>query len=123
MASEQTEETQGRLRRLNMDIVSGSIAAVGSLLIATDAQAWGDAVLMGVGLAMTMTVVRWWTIGRHLRLIPVGLAVVAAVNSRLTQERIVALNAEVTDGRPDVDVARQFLRDQGLLTPLRPGAG
>ncbi|MFL1432444.1 MULTISPECIES: sensor histidine kinase [unclassified Nocardiopsis] len=79
MASEQTEETQGRLRKLNMEIVSGSIAAVGSLLIATDAQAWGDALLMGAGLAMTMTVVHWWTTGRHPRLIPVGLAVVAAV--------------------------------------------
>jgi osmoprotectant transport system substrate-binding protein len=51
------------------------------------------------------------------------LAVVAAVNGRLTQEEIVALNAEVADGRPDADVARQFLRDHGLLTPFRPGTG
>ena len=51
------------------------------------------------------------------------LAVVAAVNGRLTQEQIVALNAEVANGRSDADVARQFLRDQGLLTPFRPGTG
>jgi osmoprotectant transport system substrate-binding protein len=51
------------------------------------------------------------------------LAVVAAVNGRLTQEQIVALNAEVANGRSDADVARQFLRDQGLLTPIRPGTG
>jgi osmoprotectant transport system substrate-binding protein len=51
------------------------------------------------------------------------LAVVAAVNGRLTQEQIVALNAEVANGRSDTDVARQFLRDQGLLTPIRPGTG
>jgi osmoprotectant transport system substrate-binding protein len=51
------------------------------------------------------------------------LAVVAAVNARLTQEQIVALNAEVAGRRSDADVARQFLRDHGLLTPLRPGAG
>jgi glycine betaine/choline ABC-type transport system substrate-binding protein len=47
------------------------------------------------------------------------LAVVDAVNNRLTQDVIVGLNAAVTGGRPDTDVARQFLRDEGLLVPLR----
>lgn len=51
------------------------------------------------------------------------LAVVDAVNARLTQDAIVELNAAVTDGRTDVDVARQFLRDSGLLEPIRPGNG
>ncbi len=51
------------------------------------------------------------------------LAVVDAVNSRLTQDVIVDLNAAVTDGRTDADVARRFLEDQGLLEPLRVGAG
>ncbi|MBC3189801.1 hypothetical protein H7X46_01810 [Pseudonocardia sp. C8] len=45
------------------------------------------------------------------------LAVVGAVNARLDQETIIDLNSRVTDGRSDVDVSRQFLRDQGLLTP------
>jgi glycine betaine/choline ABC-type transport system substrate-binding protein len=49
------------------------------------------------------------------------LAVVDKVNSRLTQDVIVGLNAAVTNGRTDTDVARQFLRDEGLLEPLRPG--
>lgn len=51
------------------------------------------------------------------------LAVVDAVNARLTQDVIVGLNAAVTDGRTDVDVARQFLRDEGLLEPIRLGDG
>lgn len=50
------------------------------------------------------------------------LAVVDAVNSRLTQEVIVGLNAAVTDGAPDTDVAHRFLQEQGLLTPIRLGA-
>jgi hypothetical protein len=37
----------------------------------------------------------------------------------LTQEVIVGLSAAVTSGRPDTDVARQFLRDEGLLVPIR----
>jgi glycine betaine/choline ABC-type transport system substrate-binding protein len=49
------------------------------------------------------------------------LAVVDAVNSRLTQDVIVGLNAAVTNGQSDIDVARRFLRDQGLLEPLRLG--
>ena len=49
------------------------------------------------------------------------LAVVEAVNRTLTQEVIVGLNAAVTDGQPDVDVARRYLRDAGLLEPIRLG--
>ena len=49
------------------------------------------------------------------------LAVVDAVNRSLTQESIVALNAAVTDGQPDVEVARRYLRDAGLPQPYRPG--
>ncbi len=47
------------------------------------------------------------------------LAVVDAVNGRLTQDVIVGLNAAVTDGQPDTEVARRFLRDAGLLQPIR----
>ena len=49
------------------------------------------------------------------------LAVVDAVNSRLTQDVIVGLNAAVTSGQSDIEVARRFLRDQGLLEPIRLG--
>ena len=47
------------------------------------------------------------------------LAVVDTVNARLTQDVIVGLNAAVTNGRSEGDVARQFLRDEGLSVPLR----
>jgi osmoprotectant transport system substrate-binding protein len=50
------------------------------------------------------------------------LAVVDAVNSRLTQDVIVGLNAAVTNGGADTDVARRFLQEQGLLEPIRLGA-
>jgi glycine betaine/choline ABC-type transport system substrate-binding protein len=49
------------------------------------------------------------------------LAVVDSVNSRLTQDVIVGLNAAVTDGQPDTEVAQRFLRDAGLLEPIRLG--
>lgn len=47
------------------------------------------------------------------------LAVVDAVNATLTTEAIVDLNAEVTAGREDSQVARDFLRSVDLATPLR----
>jgi osmoprotectant transport system substrate-binding protein len=49
------------------------------------------------------------------------LAVVDAVNRSLTQDAIVGLNAAVTNGQSDVEVARRYLRDAGLLEPIRPG--
>ena len=49
------------------------------------------------------------------------LAVVDAVNRSLAQDAIVNLNAAVTNGQPDVEVARRYLRDAGLLEPNRTG--
>jgi glycine betaine/choline ABC-type transport system substrate-binding protein len=49
------------------------------------------------------------------------LAVVDAVNRSLTQKSIVDLNAAVTSGQTDVEVARRYLRDAGLLQPYRSG--
>jgi len=46
------------------------------------------------------------------------MAVVDAVNSELTEEAMVAMNAEVLEGRDDSEVARAFLRDVGLMQPL-----
>lgn len=46
------------------------------------------------------------------------LRVVDAVNSRLTQDVIVEMNSAVTDGQEDVEVARRFLREAGLLEPI-----
>lgn len=47
------------------------------------------------------------------------LAVVSAVNRRLTQDDMVDMNAAVTDGDSDEDVASRFLRDAGLMQPMR----
>jgi glycine betaine/choline ABC-type transport system substrate-binding protein len=47
------------------------------------------------------------------------LAVVSAVNRRLTQSDMVDMNAEVTGGESDEEVARRFLRDIGLAEPMR----
>jgi osmoprotectant transport system substrate-binding protein len=51
------------------------------------------------------------------------LAVVDAVNRRLTSSEIVAMNAAVTEGQPEGEVARRFLRDAGLQRPLDSDAG
>ncbi|SEC57045.1 osmoprotectant transport system substrate-binding protein [Nocardioides exalbidus] len=45
--------------------------------------------------------------------------VIDTVNSELSEDAMVEMNAEVTDGRSEVDVARSFLRRVGLMTPLR----
>jgi osmoprotectant transport system substrate-binding protein len=45
------------------------------------------------------------------------LQVVNAVNERLTEDAIVDMNAAVTQGQDDGDVARRFLRQVGLLEP------
>lgn len=45
------------------------------------------------------------------------LEVVDTVNGRLTQDVIVEMNAAVTDGQDDGEVARRFLRQAGLLEP------
>jgi osmoprotectant transport system substrate-binding protein len=47
------------------------------------------------------------------------LAVVDAVNARLRQDVIISMNAAVTNGESEVDVAQRFLRDEGLLEPIR----
>jgi glycine betaine/choline ABC-type transport system substrate-binding protein len=47
------------------------------------------------------------------------LAVVSAVNRRLNQDDMVDMNAQVTAGDSDEDVAGRFLRDAGLMQPMR----
>ena len=46
------------------------------------------------------------------------LHVVDAVNRELTEGAMVQMNAEVTDGRSDEAVAREFLRSVDLDKPL-----
>lgn len=47
------------------------------------------------------------------------LAVVGGVNRRLTQEEMVDMNAAVTEGQDEEDVAAAFLRRNGLDQPVR----
>ncbi|NKY98857.1 sensor histidine kinase [Nocardiopsis alborubida] len=79
LTSEKTEETQGRLRRLHVDLVSGAVSAVGALLVAVNATAWQDALLMAVSLAVTLLVVSRWHVGRLSRAAFAGLVVTAAL--------------------------------------------
>ena len=46
------------------------------------------------------------------------LEVVDTVNGLLTQDEIISLNAAVTGGQDEEDVANAFLRQAGLLTPM-----
>ena len=85
-------------------------------LLADDYEVLADPQLLfgSQNVVMTVDSTKLRTVGERK-----FLAVVDAVNNRLTQDVIVGLNAAVTSGRPDTDVARQFLRDEGLLVPLR----
>jgi len=47
------------------------------------------------------------------------LRVVDAVNRELSEEAMVRMNAQVTEGRDDAAVATAFLRSVGLMEPLR----
>ncbi len=49
------------------------------------------------------------------------MTVVDAVNAQLTEDAMVAMNAEVTAGRDDATVATSFLRSAGLMQPLDLG--
>jgi glycine betaine/choline ABC-type transport system substrate-binding protein len=44
--------------------------------------------------------------------------VVDRVNSELTEDAMVTMNAQVTKGRDDTEVAVAYLRSVGLMTPL-----
>ncbi|WP_285780415.1 histidine kinase [Microtetraspora sp. NBRC 13810] len=58
--SERTERTRGRLRRLNLVMFLPLLAVVGALLVATDAETWWQAVVLGVGVvAALVTFVQW----------------------------------------------------------------
>ncbi|ROO87727.1 two-component system sensor histidine kinase DesK [Actinocorallia herbida] len=79
MASEQVEETQSRLVHLNRGLVSGSIAAVGALLVATETRSGPEALLLGGGLAATLVVVDRWRAGRFARGALIGLVITGLV--------------------------------------------
>ena len=49
------------------------------------------------------------------------MTVVDTVNDELTEDAMVSMNAKVTQGRDDAQVAVSFLRDVGLMQPLDLG--
>ncbi|MEV0620502.1 histidine kinase [Nonomuraea sp. NPDC050404] len=77
--SEYAEETQGRLRKLSLEIVIGALSAVGSLLVARDAHSWWDALLMAGGLLVTLLVLKRWGAGRFPGVALPALIVTAAI--------------------------------------------
>lgn len=58
--SEHTEATRGRLRRLNLIMFLPLLAAVGALLVATDARTWWHVMVLSLGVvAALVAFVRW----------------------------------------------------------------
>jgi len=49
------------------------------------------------------------------------MTVVNTVNSQLTEDAMVSMNAQVTEGRDDEAVAVSFLQGVGLMEPLNLG--
>ncbi|PSK96279.1 two-component system sensor histidine kinase DesK [Murinocardiopsis flavida] len=67
MASEETtEEAQGQLRALNLNMVTASISTVGALLMAIGAETAGQIAVLGVGLMAALIAITRWGAGRLL---------------------------------------------------------
>ncbi len=76
--SEPTEVTHGQLRTINLSIVFGVFAAVGAMLISTNAENLTQVLVLGLGLAATLLAVKGWSANRLL-LFTVPCLVVTAV--------------------------------------------
>ncbi|MDH2425935.1 histidine kinase [Sphaerisporangium sp. TRM90804] len=77
MPSEHAETTRGRLGRLNLVMFLPMLAAVGTLLVARDAQTWGQAAVLALGVvAALVAFVRW--AARDLSRVALPCLVVAA---------------------------------------------
>ncbi|MDT0300662.1 sensor histidine kinase [Streptomonospora wellingtoniae] len=78
MTTEHAGATPGQLRTLNLNIVSGSLSAVGALLVAIDATTWWEAVALAAALAAAVFTVSRWSSGR-LFLVAVPCLIVTAL--------------------------------------------
>ncbi|MGC7096034.1 sensor histidine kinase [Amycolatopsis lurida] len=60
MGAGRSEESQGRLRRLNLTMLLPVVAVGGTLAVALDARSWPDAAVLSLGVvAGVVTFVRW----------------------------------------------------------------
>ncbi|MFC5902735.1 sensor histidine kinase [Streptomyces zhihengii] len=76
---EHSEETRGRLRRLNLVMLLPPLAFAGAATVAFDAESWTQAAVLGAGvLAALLAFVRWAS-GRLFAVAVPCLAVTAAV--------------------------------------------
>ncbi|GAA1989216.1 hypothetical protein GCM10009754_79310 [Amycolatopsis minnesotensis] len=72
-------KTQERMRKLNLLTMLPPLAAIGAMLIAIDARAWWQAVILAIGVAAAMVASVWWAAGDVLRVAWPCLLVTAAV--------------------------------------------
>ena len=79
MTSDHTEATQGHLRTVSRNIVLASLSAVGALLVSGNAETWGEATVLGLGVVAAIAAVAAWRSARHSRTTLLCLAVAAAV--------------------------------------------
>ncbi|GAB3720232.1 sensor histidine kinase [Nocardiopsis nanhaiensis] len=79
MTSDRTEATQGHLRTVSRNIVLASLSAVGALLVSGNAETWGEATVLGLGVVAAIVAVAAWKSARHSRTTLLCLAVAAAV--------------------------------------------
>ena len=76
---EPTEATQGQLRVINLNIVFGTLSAVGALLIANNAQNLTQVLVLGLGLASVLVVVKAWASDRLSLVALPGLVIASGV--------------------------------------------
>ncbi|WP_344430738.1 sensor histidine kinase [Amycolatopsis minnesotensis] len=67
------------MRKLNLLTMLPPLAAIGAMLIAIDARAWWQAVILAIGVAAAMVASVWWAAGDVLRVAWPCLLVTAAV--------------------------------------------
>ncbi|MEU6679054.1 histidine kinase [Streptomyces sp. NPDC046925] len=77
--AEHARTTQGRLRAVNLTTFVPPLALVGALLVAIDAETWGEALLLTLGVLTGLLVVERWTAGDTARFVLPCLIVTAAV--------------------------------------------
>lgn len=71
--------TRGRLRGWNLSVFVPPLAALGVVLVATDARTWWDAVVLGLGVVAALVVIERWTAGDTSRVVLPCLIITAAV--------------------------------------------
>lgn len=77
--SEQEQQPQDRLRRLNLVMMFPLVVLGGAVTVAVDARTWWQGAVLGCGVLAGLVAFERWTASRLLRVAPVCLLVAAAV--------------------------------------------